>query len=185
MKKIIVTCLLTVVLVSSFGFYAFATPKDDIVSAAKSAMPSVAIPYYVAPLENALKQIDVSESQSEQVIAIIDEVKATVNADRGIKFENYAEDEQKYVVSKMLEVCDILDVTCKIEVDNSNLIKANNYIFLFYDKNGTKFAEFDGDALKKTGTENSPEWSLIFGAAVLAVLSFGAIVYNKKVLLNK
>ncbi len=187
MKKVIslcVACLLLVGMMAVAGFSASAaTPKEEIVAAAKELIPSKYESQYLPTMENVLSQIDVTAEQADAVIAYMTAAKAAIQSDKGGSLSDYTADEINAVLDNFGRACETLHLTYEL-VDAENPQYKGDVICIIYLENGTKIATIDGDAVKKT---DAPETNvaLMVALGVLALAVAGSAVYGKKLLASR
>lgn len=143
MKKIL-TVLLTLFILSALavGVSAADDAKTRLYNAANDACPSTYRTYYMGIAYNILGQIDVSDTQADQIIAIID---ANVSSfvDKGPSLDTYSAEEIKLAVDLFDQTCSILGITYDMRrVTDASHVGDDEFV-LYY--NGTWIATIDGD----------------------------------------
>lgn len=193
MKKIIavlMVCLMvTGVAVSTATSVSAATPEDEIVTAAKTNLPEKLLNDYLPAIENVLKQIDVSEAQSAEIILCIQETREYFEATGGFtgsSLHEYTQEQRKFALEMIARVCDILNLRYEF-TPSTNPKHSNDMVFIVYNAGGQKLGEFDGDAVKKTNAPDadvSAATSVNYGYAVLAAVllagAAAAVVVGRK-----
>lgn len=163
-----------------------ASPKEDIVAAAKAALPEKYHDLYLTTIENVLQQIDVTAEQAEAVIANLEAAKAAVKADKGDSMSEYTADEQKAVLKEFGEACETLGLTYEIVPAENPTHEGDVDCIVKVAGSDDKIASIDADVVKKTNVaESTVDYTLIVVAAGVAVLAVGAAVYGKKLVASR
>lgn len=146
MKKIL-TVLLTLIIFSALAVGASAAEdaKTRLYNAANDVCPSTYRTYYMGIAYNILGQIDVNDTQADQIIAIID-ANASSFIDKGPSLDTYSADEIKRAVELFDQTCTILNITYDMRrVTNASHVGDDEFV-LYY--NDTWIATIDGDDFK-------------------------------------
>ncbi len=180
MKKVLSLVAVCLLLVGMVGFSASAaTPKEEIIAAAKEAMPDAYESKYMPTIENVLSQIDVSTEQAEAVIANIAAAKAAVKEDKGASLSEYTRAEIDAVLAEFDAACTTLGLTYEF-VEAEDPAHVGDTIVHVYKADGTQIGTVDGEGVKKTNAseQNGVVMIALIGALVLAA---GAAVCSKKI----
>ncbi len=184
MKKvlsIVSACLvLACVMVMAIAPVSAATPKEDIVAAAKELIPAKYHEEYLPMLENVLQQVEVDANQAAAVIDNMKAAKEAISEDKGDSLSNYTQAQQKAVVAEIKDACTTLGLTCEI-TPAENPTHEGDVDFYIY-KDNQKIADIDLD-VKKTNT--SVDYAMIAMASLLVVVAAGAAVYGKKLVASR
>ena len=168
MKKVLSLLAVCLLLVGMVGFSASAaTPKEEIIAAAKAALPDEYEAQYMPAIENVLSQIDVTAEQAEAVIANIDAAKAAIKEDKGSSASEYAPAEVEAVMAEFDEACTTLGLTYEL-VDAENPAHPGDQVVKIEKADGTALGEVDGEGVKKTAESNVAMIAMLGGALVLA-----------------
>lgn len=188
MKKvmsIVSACLvLACVMVMAVAPVSAATPKEDIIAAAKAAMPEKYHEEYLPLLENVLMQVEVDETQAQAVIANIEAAKAAVAADKGASLSDYPETEQAAVMAEVKAACATLGLVYEI-VPAKNPTHEGDVDFVISKADGTPVGNIDLDVKKTNVEENPVNYTLIIAGAALAVAAAAAVVFGKKLVASR
>ena len=188
MKKvftILSACLvLACVMVMAVAPVSAATPKDDIIAAAKEAIPEKYQELYLPMLENVLMQVDVDADQAAAVIANIEAAKAAVSADKGGTLDDYTKQEQAAVLAEVKDACATLGLVYEIK-PTKNPDHEGDIDFVISKADGTPVANIDLDVKKTNVEENPVNYTLIVAGAVLAVAAVAAVVFGKKLVASR
>lgn len=181
-KRALALMVISIIAVFS-TFSAFAAPADDIVATAKECIPSAYESLYLTTFEGALSRIDITQDQANQVVDVLKTTKAKVPTDKGHSLHLYTDAERQAMVDCFKNCCEILKLTYKVEVKNSNEAdhKADEVVYV-YDSNNQLIATIDGDAVKKTDVSSdvTTQQILLIVAASALVLSAAALFVCKK-----
>lgn len=178
MKKVLSLLAVCLLLVGMVGFSASAaTPKEEIIAAAKAALPDEYEALHMPAIENVLSQIDVTAEQAEAVIANIDAAKAAVKEDKGQSAHTYSAAEIDAVMVEFDAACKTLGLTYEFADVEAPTHKGDQVIY-FYKADGTPVGDFDGDGVKKTGESNVAMIAVMAGALALAA---AAVFCGKKI----
>ncbi len=184
MKKvlsIVSACLvLACVMVMAVAPVSAATPKEDIVAAAKSHVPAKYHADFLPALENILAQVDVDATQAAAVIAHIEAAKAAVSGDKGPSLSEYTRAEQAAVVAEAKAACAVLGLDCEFKPSEDPDHVGD--VVLEVTQNGQKIGDVDHD-IKKTNT--AVDYTVIIAGAALAVVAAVAAVYGKKLVASR
>ena len=184
MSIISVCFLLVAMLVVVASPVSAATPKEQIIAAAKANVPAKYLEKQLPTLENILQQIEVTPEQAEKVVANIEAAKAAILEDKGDSLSEYSPAEIKAVLKEIDAACNTLGLTYEFkpaanpqhEGDVDCVIKVNNKII----------ATLDGDAVKKTNVaDSSVNYGLILLAAVFAAAAVVVAVRGKKAVVSR
>ncbi len=184
-KKAIVIMVVAVIgLFSTVS--AVAAPSDDIIAAAKENIPSAYEYLYLASFEAALERIDIQQDQADLIVAELKATKAKVPTDKGHSLHLYSEAERKAMIDCFAYCCEILELTYKVEVKNSDvaLHKSDEVVYVYANDGKELVATLDGDVVKKTDAPDlSTQMILLIIAGSALVLSGVTLLVCKK--LNK
>ncbi len=154
-----------------------ATPADKVASSVKAAIPSAYKNLFEATIDNIIKQIDISEEQANQIIALIDETKATVK-DEGHTLHLYSVKEDSYLLAQFDKACKILNVTYKYVLKKNAVHEGDVICDIYY--NGVKIGSLDGDiSVKTTGADVNGNVVVLSVVAGIALLAAAAFVFKK------
>ncbi len=176
---LVLTCVMMMVVMPVSA----ATPKEEIIAAAKAAIPEKYHGKIINSIENVLQQIEVTPEQAKTVIEKIDTAKAAVKTDKGESASEYTEAEREAVLEEFGGACETLGLTYEIrpaanpthEGDVDCVIKVAN--------TNKQVAVIDQDVVKTTNVpEAAVDYTLIVAAAGVAVLAAIAAVGTKKVM---
>ena len=183
MKKvlsIVSACLiLACVLVPMFSVSA-ATPKEEIVAAAKELIPAKYHAEYLPILENVLQQVDVDATQAAAVIDNMEAAKAAIAEDKGGSLSEYTATEQSAVLTEIKDACTTLGLTCEVTPAEHPTHEGDVDFYIYAD--GGKIADIDFD-VKKTNT--TVDYTMIVAAVALVAIAGGALVYGKKLVASR
>jgi len=184
MKNFLKVIAVSLVIVSMFCVSAFAaTPQERIIEAIEASVPTELYKAHEIELDNLAKQVPVTDQEADAIIAIIEEVTATVELDSVNHLADLSESEREYVLAKMDEACTMVHVTYTITESTSPEIAGDAVINFYYE--GQKIGDFDTHEVKKTGGEEYPAATVLaIGAGVLALAAV-AFVCTKKFVLSK
>lgn len=182
-KKSLVVMIVAVIALFS-TVTAAATPADDIISAAKECIPSAYEYLYLASFEAALDRVEIQQDQADLIVAELKATKAKVPTDKGHSLHLYTEAERKAMIDCLIYCCDTLELTCKVEVKNSDvaLHQSDEVVYIY---NGNELiATLDGDVVKKTDEADfsTQKILLVIACAALALSGLTLLVCKK---LNK
>ena len=184
MKKvlsIISACLILVgIMAMAIAPVSAATPKEDIIAAAKEQIPAKYHEEYLPMLENVLQQVEVNAEQAAAVIENMKAAKAAIPEDKGASLSEYTAEQQKIVVAEVKDACTTLGLTCEV-TPAENPTHEGDVDFYIY-KDAQKIADIDLD-VKKTNT--SVDYTMIVVASLLVVVAAGAAVYGKKLVASR
>ncbi len=151
MKKTVYFLILVLALVPLFSTGVFASTKQDVVDAAKEAVPSKYSYLYLIQLENIFSQIDVSEETCDRIIAIIRSLALTVE-DSGHTLHLYGLEKRRTILEQFNEVCKLCGLTYAYR-PAAVLDHTGDIVCMIYGPDGALLGEFDGDEeslVKKT-----------------------------------
>ncbi len=184
MKKvlsIVSACLvLACVMVMAVAPVSAATPKEDIVAAAKAAVPEAYHAEYLPALENILAQVDVDATQAQAAIAHIEAAKASVSGDKGPSLSEYTKQEQEAVVAETRAACAVLGLDCEFVPSQSPDHEGD--VVLVITQNGQTIGNVDHD-IKKTNT--AVDVTVIIAGAAFAIVAAVAAVAGKKLVASR
>ena len=192
MKKLIavlVLCLMVAgMMATAVAPVSAATPKERMLDACEEYMPEPLLKEYRPLIENILRQITVSDSQADQVIACIKESREFFKEYKGISLHTYTAEEREFAVNMVSRICEILGLTAKYgySTDSDHV---HDMICEIYDANGNLLGILDGDAVKKTNAPETETPAVNYGyvvlAAVLALGAAAAVVTGKKLAVER
>ncbi len=179
MKKILCVAIAIVLAVAVFAVpVSAATPREKVASAVKAAIPKAYNDLFVASVDNILNQVEVTEDQAAQVIAIIDETKAKL-PDRGHSLHQYSDEEIAYATEQFGKACAVLNITYKIVAKKGAIHVGDIVCELYY--NNTLIGVLDGDiGVKKTGADMSNTVSALAIAGGAVLMAAAALFVFKK-----
>lgn len=184
MKKVLsvcIACLLLVGMMACAGVsVSAATPKEEIIAAAKAALPDAYEAKYLPTLENVLSQITVTADQADEVIAAIEEAKESVKTDKGDSASEYTQAEREAVLAQVDVACTALGITYEI-VDAENPTHKDDVDCKIYNAAGKEIGSVDAD-VKKT---NAPDMTAFAALVAMLALAAGAAVYGKKLVASR
>lgn len=184
MKKVLslcVACLLLVGMMACAGVsVSAATPKEEIIAAAKAALPDAYEAKYLPTLENVLSQIDVTAEQADEVIAAIAKAKEAIKTDKGDSLSEYTTAEREAVLAQLDVACASLGITYKL-VDAENPAHEADMDCKIYNAAGKEIGSVDAD-IKKT---NAPDMTAFAALVAMLALAAGAAVYGKKLVASR
>ncbi len=184
MKKVLsvcIACLLLVGMMACAGVsVSAATPKEEIVAAAKAALPDAYEAKLLPMMENILSQITVTADQADEVIAAIEKAKAAIKTDKGDSLSEYTGEEVAAVVAQLDVACASLGITYKL-VDAENPTHKDDMDCIFYNAAGKEIGSVDTD-VKKT---NAPDMTAFAALVAMLALAAGAAVYGKKLVASR
>lgn len=180
MKKVLSLIAACLLLVGMVGFsVSAATPKEDIIAAAKEAMPDAYESKYMPTIENVLSQIDVTAEQAEAVIANIGEAKAAIKEDKGDSLSEYSGVEIDAVLTEFDAACTTLGLKYEF-VEAENPAQVGDNVVNIYKADGALIGSIDGDGVKKTNASEQNGVAVIVLVSALA-LAASAAVFGKKI----
>ncbi len=152
-----------------------ATPKEQIIAAAKANLPAEYFEKNLPTLENILQQIEVTAEQAELVVANIEAAKAAVAEDKGDSLSKYTAVEREAILKEFDEACETLGLTYEIKPAANPVHKGDVDCVIKVDNKTV--ASLDGDAVKKTNVADS---TVNFGLVLLAGVFAAAAIFGKK-----
>ena len=181
MKKIIALLAASVISLSTLVLPASATTKSDLIDAASAA----ATYKYVKPsLENAARNIEITEEQADQLLPLVKEAAALFPTDNGPTLHNYGDATVEKFFDLVDQACKILGFAWEMEA-KQNAVHSGDCVFKAYDANGKLIYEYDGDFVTDTSavaaTDNSSWIALGAGAGVMFLACVAFVVARKKV----
>ena len=181
MKKFVAMLAVMLTLVCVFGAVQAATAtKEDVIAAAKAAVPEKYEYEYLVQLETVLNAVNPSGEVCGELVGIIREVKGQITTDKGGSLEAYTKAEQDIIMGAVDEAAGLLGVTYEVEAKASAVHEGDDKVVIYY--NGQKITEVDGD-IAKTGAD-VPATSAVMPIAltVVALAAAAAFVFGKKVI---
>ena len=178
MKKIVSVICIVVMLLSVCALTVSANPKDDIMAAVDANVPADVVAFFRTQAVNILNQINVTDEQAAQVIAIVKEAGPRVKSG-SFTLHKYGEEDTSYFLAKFDQVCTILGLTYKFGAKKNPVHKSDDFVYL-YDASGKLIAELDGDPINDTGASESNNTLLITLLSVLAVVAAISVGYGVK-----
>ena len=185
MKKFLVMLAVMALTISAFAFAASAAEatKQDVIDAAKAAVPQKYEYLYLVPMENVLDAVNPSADQCQQVIDVITNTEATLKSmgttDKGHVLRNYTPEEQTVMITALKEIASILGLTYEVVLKTTGSAAAGDSKVIVYFNNDA-ITEVDGD-IEQTGAEQTATlWSV--AVAVLGLAAAAAFVFGKKAL---
>ena len=180
MKKIF-SLVLAALLVSllAINICAADDAKTRLYNAAKEACPENYHDLYLGTVQSVLDQIDVTDEQADQVIALIDEGKNYFTEDKGASLESYTAEEKTKAVELLNNACDVLLLEPKMEALSDVAHDGDAEVQIYY--KGSLIATLDGDPVKVTGGIESSV-SVFAALALIAVGLSSLVVIKKRVL---
>ena len=177
MKKIIALLLATVVSFSAFVLPAAAVSKSDLIDAASAA----ATYKYVKPsLENAARNIEITDAQAEQLLPLVQEAAALFPVDKGPTLHEYGQATIDAFLALVDETCAILNFSWTFD-GKTNAIHSGDGILRVYDANGKLVYEYDGDYVTDTsGTPSDSTWVVLSIGAMISLVACAAFVIARK-----
>ncbi|MBO5929638.1 MAG: hypothetical protein J6Q42_06445 [Clostridia bacterium] len=183
MKKflsIVSVCFLLVAMMVAIATPVFAaTPKEEILAAAKKYFPAEEYEKHLPTMENVLQQIEVTAEQAEVVIANIENVSKIVTEEKGFSVSEYSEKEREALLKELDVACETLEIKYEIKPAANPTHKGDvDCVFIVEDK---PIANLDGDIVKKTDVaESTVNYGLILVAAVFAAAAAVVALRGKK-----
>ena len=189
MKKIIAALLTVAVLLCTFVVPSFAATKADLLNEAAKAP---IYKYVKAAVENAARNIEITEEQADQLMPLVKEAVALLSADNGPSMydvkghKNYTDAQLNAVMNIIKKACDILGFTYTFSSAAST--KGSEYhvgdiIFKVFDKNGKLVFSYDGDLVADTSAvaeTDSAAWVALTAASVVTLAAAAAFVFARK-----
>lgn len=150
MKKLI-SLILILVMLSALAVCIDAdeAAKTRLFNAAKNACPDQYHDRYIGIAQNILDQIDVTSTQADAVIALLNEGSAFIKTDKGPSLDDYSAEEIKKAVDIFDKACSELAITTEWTVLTDGAHKGDMIARLYY--NTTHIATLDGDDFKTPG----------------------------------
>ena len=183
MKKVLsivsVCLILACAMVPVFSVSA-ATPKEEIIAAAKELIPEKYHAEYLPLLENVLQQVEVDAAQAEAVIDNMEAAKEAVESDKGSSLSEYTSAEQQAVVAEVKAACTTLGLTAEIK-PAENPTHEGDVDFVIY-KDADKIGNVDMDVNK---TNTSVNYTMIVAAVALIAMAGVAFVCGKKLVASR
>ena len=182
MKRIIASILMLAVMVSLLSVSAFAVNKSDLLA---EAAKSPVYKYVKVAVENAARNVEVTDEQAAQLLPIVQKAVAIVDKDNGNsvgngKTANYTADQVKGVLECIDEACAILNLHYTF-TPAANPEHPGDCVFRVYDATGKMIFDYDGDAVADTAVEESTGSAVVLASAVvLLVAGLGAAYVAKK-----
>lgn len=187
MKKIIAVLTSVMLLVGMLAMCVSAatvTKSDLLNEAAKSPVYK----YVKVSLENAARNVEITNEQAEEILPIVQRAVAILNEDHGPTEANdashvfYTQEQADGVIECIDEVCAILGYTWKM-TPKANPVHPGDGIFQVFDQNGKLVYEYDGDAVADTSAapvSNADTWVYLSVGTVLLALGLAALAVSKK-----
>ena len=179
MKKRIITCLLVLALMLSImaPMTVSATTVNDVYEYFLT-MPMA--DYYKDDLQKLMKIVPCSDEQAAILLDYLKRVNEIAAPAKGNEPRNYTEDKVYEVINLAKEACAVVnvDVIMTWRTDETRLSPVDQIILEFI-YNGEKIYEYDGDAIRKTGSDISPV-ALYTGFALLAAAAVAVVALRKK-----
>lgn len=182
MKRIIASILMLAVLASLLSVSAFAVNKSDLLN---EAAKSPVYKYVKVSVENAAKNVEVTDEQAAQLLPIVQKAVAIVDKDNGATVSsggkrNYTEAQVKGIFECIDQACAILDLHYTF-APSANPKFAGDGEFRVYDANNKMIFDYDGDAVADTAVEESTGSAVVLASGiVLLVAGIGAAYVAKK-----
>lgn len=183
MKKFLsvvsVCFLLVAMMVAMAAPVSAATPKEEIIAAAKKYLPAEEVEKHLPTVENIFQQIEVTAEQAEAVIANIKNVGKVVSEEKGFSASEYTKEEREVLLQELDTACKTLEVKYEIKPAANPTHKGDvDCVFVVEDK---PIASVDGDVVKKTDVaESTVNYGLILVAAVFAAAAAVVALRGKK-----
>lgn len=178
MKRVLSLICVVAILLGAMALTAFASPKDDILSAVKESVPADILERYQTQGVNMLNQIDVTQEQAEQVIAYIKQAGPLLKAGT-VSGHQYTPAERQTLVGLFDSICATLHLTYNITTKATGLHQNDIIIHVYY--NGKIVGDLDGDFVKQTGgTATDTTENLAVIVSVLALLTVASAVIAAK-----
>ena len=182
MKKVFAIAVACVMLISVFAVSAAAaTPKEDIVAAAKEALLHQHHEEFLPMIENILNQVEVDANQAAQVIQHIKNAEAAVEEHEGDSLSDYSKAEQAAVLAEIKAAAAVLNLTTEI-VPSKNPVHEGDVVFNAYDAAGKQVASIDLD-VKKTNT--ATDYTMVVVAVLFVAVAAAAAMYGKKLVASR
>ncbi len=177
MKKITVLLLSIIMMLGVFAgaFSASAATTEEALIEKVSA--SAIYKYIEGDIKNLARTIDTTPEQLDKLSVIADKFVALNLTDKGGSASEYTKDEIKAVMALVDEAADALGYTYTL-TDSKSPKHAQDLVITLYDENNKVVYSFDGDAVKKTGADQTVLFVLI--AALGCTLLAGAVVIRRK-----
>lgn len=176
MRKIIVMLLTVILVLGTFvgAFSASAATKEEDVIAKVST--SAIYKYIAGDIANLSRTIDATPEQLDQLADIVDRFVALNLSDKGPSADKYTSAEIKSVLNLIDEAAAIFGYTYTL-TNSPTPHHKNDVFFTLFDADGKKIYSYEGDAVKKTGPDQTALFVLIsmLGCGLLA----GAVVAAK------
>lgn len=181
MKKTIAILALCLMMIGMVAMpVSAATPKETILNAAETNLPSAVMKEYRPLFENILSQITVTEEQAEQVVDCIEESRAFFKSYKGLSLSEYTVEEREFALDMVVRICEILGLTAKY-TPSASPKHDGDMVCEIYNAAGQKLADIDPDAVKKTNVpESNVNYTYVVLAAVLTIGTAAAVVLGKK-----
>ncbi|MBQ6706267.1 MAG: hypothetical protein IJN07_02000 [Clostridia bacterium] len=177
MKKITVLLLSIIMMLGVFAgaFSASAATTEEALIEKISASPIYK--YIEGDVKNLARTIDATPEQLDKLSVIADKFVALKLTDKGGSASEYTADEMKAVMALVKEAADVMEYTYTF-TDSKSPKHKDDLVITLYDKNNKVVYSFDGDAVKKTGADQTVLFALIavLGCGLLA----GAVVARRK-----
>ncbi len=177
MKKITVLLLALIMMlgVCAGAFSASAATTEEALIEKVSASPIYK--YIEGDIKNLARTVDATPEQLEKLSAIADKFVALKLTDKGASASEYSKDEIKAVMALVDEAADVMGYTYTM-TDSKSPKHKDDLVITLYDKNNKVVYSMDGDAVKKTGADQTALFVLI--AALGCTLLAGAVVIRRK-----
>ena len=177
MKKLLVTIVAMAMMLAAFAVPASASNIDEVMAAAKEAIPDKYEYLYVSQMETVLKATNPDEEECEMLIALVEKYAGLIT-DKGPSLHSYSEEEVASIMADIDVVAEKLGFEYEIVSAESDDVTDVKMVVYF---NGAPITELDGDTIEQTGAEESVSmvWPVALGAVVLAAAA--AFVFGKKI----
>ena len=176
MKRVIAFLIVVISAFCAMGVSASAATKSDILQEFRKTVVSK---YTIIKAENALRGINITPEQGDEIVKRIKEVSAVVNTDKGISAHTYSVSEVTLVMRHISEVCGMLGLRYEY-VMADEIFHSGDIVFRCYDAAGKLIFEYDGDLISKTGFDISAGEIGAVSLAGALLIAFAVLLVSKK-----
>lgn len=144
--------------------------KDQLIA---KVSESAIYKYVKGDVENLARTTTLTDAQINELYAVAEKFVALNLTDKGGSAHKYTSAEISSVLALVQEACDILNYTYEF-AKSSDALHVGDTVFTVYDASGKMVYTFDGDVVKKTGSNQTVLFVTIglLGCALLAAAVF-------------
>ena len=177
MKKLLVTIVALALALTAFVVPASASTIDEVIAAAREAIPDEYEYLYLSQLETILKETQPDAEACDMVLGMIEE-HSQLLVDKGPSLSEYTEEEVAAVVADIDKVAATVGFEYELvsaESDDPTDLKMVVYV------ENKPITELDGDIIEQTGVVESTSMVWPVALAGVVLLAAAAFVFGKKI----